>query len=221
MAVTVVLVNCSHGPRYQLRMKQMLLRWGCAPPCWRGPPVRSEWKQECVCSPCFPLSSWDMQSAVKALARLFLNEPLWKARSRFSFHYGCFYISGCWMSTSSLIWLLELLKGKGCVCAQGCVCSVCSYTWQTPSSPPPPSPAALCLSCQLPSGASTLVSHSAERTTPLSVIHTPRSALTNHLPTKTNSVPHPPPPDSEVCGSRPAVQHGPVFSNRGTLQHQC
>lgn len=72
------------------------------------------------------------------------------------------------------------------------MCSVCSYTWQTPSSPPPPSPAALCLSCQLPSGASTLVSHSAERTTPLSVIHTPRSALTNHLPTKTNSVPHPP-----------------------------
>lgn len=69
MAVTVVLVNCSHGPRYQLRMKQMLLRWGFAPPCCKGPRVRPEWRQECVCSACFPVSSWDMQSAVKVSAK--------------------------------------------------------------------------------------------------------------------------------------------------------
>lgn len=60
MAVTVVLVNCSRGPRYQLRMKQMLLRWGFAPPCCKGPRVCSEWRQECVCLAYFPVPSQDM-----------------------------------------------------------------------------------------------------------------------------------------------------------------
>lgn len=78
-------------------------------------------------------------------------EPLWKARSRFSFHYSCFYIWGCWMSTKSsiLLWILELLKGKECICAEGCMYSISA----TPGSfffflPPPPL-TVLCLSCEL------------------------------------------------------------------------
>ncbi len=105
MAVTAVLVNCSPGPRYQLRMKQMLFKVGflLLPTVKVLLSVLSGGRGVCVCSVCFPVSSWDMQSAVKASVRLFLNEPLWKARSSFSFHYACFYISGCWMSTNSLI----------------------------------------------------------------------------------------------------------------------
>lgn len=49
-----------------------------------------------------------MQRALRASARLFLNEPPWKASSSFFFLfffcYTCFYIWGCWMSTNCLIY---------------------------------------------------------------------------------------------------------------------
>lgn len=81
----------------------MRLRWGLAPLSRKGPRVRAERRQRRVRSPCFLASSRDMQSAADASAGLFLNEPLWKARSRFSFSLWLLYIWGCLMSASCLI----------------------------------------------------------------------------------------------------------------------
>lgn len=140
-------------------------------------------------------------------------EPLWKARSRFSFHYSCFYIWGCWMSTKSLIllWILELLTGKECICAEGCMYSISA----TPgffvffSTPLLLQCFAYRVSCSL------LVLYSAGRMTHLSVIQLPHdillvhpaSALTIHLPKKQTVSLNKLLSDSII----PVLQHGPVF----------
>ena len=112
MAVAVVLVNCSHGPRYQLRAKQMhfKVQGFYAPPCTVK--VHSEWGQESVCaSVCvcvfsagcvflYQVGICRVQS--KPRPGYFYMSLSGKRDLDFLFHYGCFYISGRWMSTDSL-----------------------------------------------------------------------------------------------------------------------
>lgn len=101
--------------------------WGSSCPSW------------VEAAACFPAPSQDMQRALTASARLFLNEPPWKASSSISF-WLCLLLYLGLLDVNQLLdllWTPELLKGKECF---RCTCSgspaggALLFLWAAPGS---------------------------------------------------------------------------------------